>query len=164
MPTLPVYCYATVRKHPYYSRNRLNLRKNVTRLQPFPAEEPLASVFIDILCPFVCMLWKKDHLLFITDSFSKITKAIPIKRLSASYFGKHVVCSCVFNYGPPSGTGSWKWRMVHVKAIPGRLSYNAHQEKLYDDLSLPNEWAVQNIQPNHSDSNANVCSQPPWCL
>lgn len=36
------------------------------------------------------------------------------------------------------GTQRWKWLMLHVEVLPECLSYNVHQEKLYDDVSPPN--------------------------
>lgn len=43
-PTLAVYCYETVRKCPHCARKRIELWKNVTKLQLFPATEPLRAV------------------------------------------------------------------------------------------------------------------------
>lgn len=99
-PALAVECYATVRRA-QTAKNRLKSRKNVTRLQLFPTKEPLTSLCIDILGPFIRTSRRKEHLLVITERSSNMTKTIPLKGVSAAEVAKHFVNSWVFNYGPP---------------------------------------------------------------
>lgn len=86
---------------PHCAQNLLNLKKNVTRLQLFPAKEPLKSVSIDILYSFISTSRKNENLLFIMGRFSKMTKTIPMKVISVVEVTKHFVSSWVFNYAPP---------------------------------------------------------------
>ena len=101
-PALAVDCYATVRKCPHCARNRIKLRKNVEQLQLFPATEPLTSVCIDILGEFIKTQRRNEYLLVITDRYSKLTKTVPMKGISAAEVARHFVNSWVFNYGPPT--------------------------------------------------------------
>ena len=100
-PSLAVDCYATVRKCPQCAKNRMKLRKNATKLQLFPATEPLTSVCIDILGPFIRTARRKEYLLVITDRFSEMKKTVPLKGVSAAEVAKAFVNTWVFNYGPP---------------------------------------------------------------
>ena len=100
-PALAVDCYATVRRCPHCARNRIKLRRNATELQLFPATAPLTSVCIDVLGEFIKTKRGHEYLLVITDRFTKMTKTVPMKGISAAEVAKHFVNSWVFNYGPP---------------------------------------------------------------
>ena len=100
-PALAVDCYATVRNCAQCAKNRIKLRKNVEPLQLFPATEPLASVSIDILGEFITTPRRNKYLLVISDRFTKLTKTVPLKKISAAEVAKSFVDNWVFNYGPP---------------------------------------------------------------
>jgi len=100
-PALAVDCYKTVRNCPQCARNRIKLRRNVEQLQLFPATEPLTSVCIDILGEFIKTPRRNEYLLVITDRFTKLTKTIPMKGISAAEVARCFVNEWVFNYGPP---------------------------------------------------------------
>ena len=101
-PALAVDCYATVRNCPECARERLKLRKNVGELKLFPATAPNESVCIDILGELVRTPRGHRYLLVITDRFTKMTKTVPMKGVSAGEVAKHFVDNWVFNYGPPT--------------------------------------------------------------
>lgn len=86
---LPVDSDETVRKWRHFSRNRLKLLENVIRHHIFPYKEPLSSVCIDILGPFIQTSQRIEYPLVITDRFSKIRKTIPLKSISAAEVAKH---------------------------------------------------------------------------
>lgn len=101
-PALVVYCYATVRNCSNCARNRLKRRKNVTRLQLFPAGELKSSFCNDILGPFIRAPRRNEYLLVLTDRFYKMTKLIPIRGISAAKSAKHFANTWLFNYCSPS--------------------------------------------------------------
>ena len=100
-PALAVDCYATARRCPTCARNRIKLRKNVGELQLFPATAPLESVAIDVLGELIRTQRGNEYLLVITDRFTKLTKTVPMKGISAAEVARHFVNEWVFNYGPP---------------------------------------------------------------
>ena len=100
-PACAVDCYATARRCPTCARNRIKLRKNTTELQLFPATAPLESVAIDVLGELIQTARGNQYILVISDRFTKLTKTVPMKGLSASEVAKHFVNEWVFNYGAP---------------------------------------------------------------
>lgn len=100
-PSLAVDCYENVRKFQNSAEKRSKLRKNLTRLQHFPAKESLTSVCVHILSPFIHRSRKNEQLLLVTIRFSNMTKTKPIKGISSTKVSKHFANSCVFNYDSP---------------------------------------------------------------
>ena len=128
-PALAVDCYATVRNCAQCAKNRIKLRKNVEPLQLFPATEPLASVSIDILGEFITTPRRNKYLLVISDRFTKLTKTVPIKKISAAEVAKSFVDNWVFNYGPhrnssrttdPASQASTSW--TYAAYCPSRTT------------------------------------------
>ena len=101
-PALAVDCYALVRNCTECAKNRIKLRKNVGPLKLFPAKAPLESVSIDILGELVRTQRGNRYILVVTDRFTKLVKAIPLKGVSAAEVAKAFVEHWVFNFGPPS--------------------------------------------------------------
>ena len=100
-PSLALDCYGTVRRCASCARNRIKLRKNTTELQLFPAQAPLESVCIDVLGELIKTSRGHEYLLVITDRFTKLTKTVPLKGISAAEVAKAFVTHWVFNFGPP---------------------------------------------------------------
>ena len=90
-----------VRNFPVCSRNRIHERKRTSFLKLFPATEPLEYVAMDILGP----LPKTEHghrcLLVICDRFSKLTRTVPLRSISAVVVAKAICEHWLFVYGPP---------------------------------------------------------------
>jgi hypothetical protein len=86
------------------AKNRIHERKRASFLKLFPATEPLEFVSLDILGP----LPKTEHgnifLLVITDRFSKLTRTVPLRTISAFVVAKAFSEHLVFVYGPPRYT------------------------------------------------------------
>ena len=101
-PALPIDCYATARKCPTCAKNRLKLRRNVNQLKLFPAKSPLESVARDVFGELVKTARGNQYLLVITDRFTKLTKTVPMKSVSASDLAKAFVNEWIFVYGPPA--------------------------------------------------------------
>ena len=100
-PALAVDCYATVRRCPNCAKNRIKLRQHTTALKLFPATAPLESVALDIYGELVRTSRGNQYLLVISDRFTKLTKTVPLKSVSAAEIAKAFVNEWVFNYGPP---------------------------------------------------------------
>ncbi len=101
-PSLAVDCYAVVRKCPSCAKNRLKLRRNTSKLSLFPPKGPLESVSIDIFGELHRTARGNQYLLMVTDRFSKLTKSIPLKGVSAAEVATAFVNEWVFNFGPPT--------------------------------------------------------------
>ena len=91
----------TVRHCTVCSKNRVTERKRTSFLKLFPASEPLDFVAMDILGP----LPKTEHgnrfLLVISDRFSKLTRTVPLRTITALGVAKAFCDAWVFSYGPP---------------------------------------------------------------
>jgi Integrase core domain/Integrase zinc binding domain/Chromo (CHRromatin Organisation MOdifier) domain len=91
----------TVKQCAVCAKNRIKERKRTSFLKLFPAAEPLEYVSLDILGP----LPKTEHgnrfLLVITDRFSKLTRTVPLRVISALAVAKAFCEHWVFVYGPP---------------------------------------------------------------
>jgi transposase InsO family protein len=93
---------STVRHCTVCAKNRIGERKRTSYLKLFPAEGPLEYVAMDILGP----LPKTEHgnrfLLVISDRFSKLTRTVPLRTISALVVAKAFCDHWVFAYGPPT--------------------------------------------------------------
>jgi transposase InsO family protein len=91
----------TIRQCTTCAKNRVKERKRTSFLKLFPASSPLEYVSMDILGP----LPKTDHgnrfLLVITDRFSKLTRTVPLRTITAFNVAKAFCDAWVFAYGPP---------------------------------------------------------------
>lgn len=91
----------TVRNCTVCAKNRISERKRTSFLKLFPASEPLEYVAVDILGP----LPKTEHgnrfLLVMTDRFSKLTRTVPLRSISAFTVAKAFCDQWVFVYGAP---------------------------------------------------------------
>ena len=68
----------------------------------FPATKPLEFVAIDILGPLVRSRNGFRYLLVITDRFTKLTRTVPIRNMTALTIAKAFVENWVYPYGPPA--------------------------------------------------------------
>ena len=100
-PAMAVDCYATVRKCATCAKNRIKLRQRTNKLQLFPPSGPLESVAIDIFGELLKTKRGFQYLLVISDRFTKLTKTIPLKGVSAGEVARAFTHEWVFNYGPP---------------------------------------------------------------
>ena len=95
--------HATVRACADCPRERISLRKHANYLKLFPATTPLEFVSIDILGELKETPAPRNnrYLLVITDRYSKLTRVVPLKRITAYTVAKAFCESWVFVYGPP---------------------------------------------------------------
>jgi transposase InsO family protein len=91
----------TVRQCHVCAKNRIRERKRTSFLKLFPAAEPVEYVSLEILGP----LPKTEHgnrfLLIIIDRFSKLTRTVPLRTISAYVIAKAFCEHWVFLYDPP---------------------------------------------------------------
>lgn len=100
-PSMALDCHAVTTSCTECARERVKYRKNSTRMKLFPATAPLESVAIDILGELIRTKKGNRFLLVITDRFTKLTKTVPLKRITATAVAHAFVHHWVFHYGPP---------------------------------------------------------------
>ena len=100
--TLSVDALMTVRNCVSCARNRVKLRRHAKQLQLFPAGGPLEFVSIDILGPLVRTARGNRYLLVISDRYTKLTRTVPLPRVTASVVARAFATHWLFTYGPPA--------------------------------------------------------------
>ena len=100
--TLSVDAVTTVKNCVSCARNRVKLRRNSHTLKLFPASGPLEFVAIDILGPLIRTSRGNRFLLVISDRFSKLTRTVPMSRVTEAAVAKAFTTHWAFTYGPPS--------------------------------------------------------------
>ncbi len=101
-PSMAVDCYAVVRKCSTCAKNRIKLRQRSNPLRLFPPAGPLESVAIDIFGPLLKTARGNQYLLMITDRYSKLTKSVPMKTMSAEAVAITFTNEWALTYGPPA--------------------------------------------------------------
>jgi transposase InsO family protein len=91
----------TVRSCTTCAKNRIKERKRTSFLKLFPASEPLEYLSMDILGPLPKTPHGNRFLLVITDRFSKLTRTIPLRTITAHSVAEAFCTHWVFAYGPP---------------------------------------------------------------
>lgn len=98
-PSMAVDTYGVVRQCATCARNRIKLRKHAAALKLFPARAPLEFVVIDILGELVKTPRGNRYLLVMTDRYTKLTKVVPLKQITAPLVAQEFVTHWVYNYG-----------------------------------------------------------------
>jgi transposase InsO family protein len=83
------------------AKNRISERKRTRFLKLFPASEPLQYVAVDILGPLPETENGNRFLLVMTDRFSKLTRTVPLRSISAFTVTRAFCEKWVFVYGAP---------------------------------------------------------------
>ena len=84
------------------AKERVTLRKHASTLNLFPANAPLESVAIDLLGPLPVTSQGNRYLLAMTDRFTKLTRTVPLKSISAFKVAKAFWDVCVYAYEAPA--------------------------------------------------------------
>ena len=84
------------------AQERIKLRAHQSPLKLFPATTPLEYIAIDILGPLKRASTGDQYLLIISDRFSKLTRAIPLRSITALSVAKAFVNNWVVPYGAPA--------------------------------------------------------------
>ena len=99
-PHMAADIFATVRNCTTCAKKRLKLRKRTNPLKLFPARKPLASLCIDILGSLTKSKRGYVFLLVITDRFTKLTRVVPLRKITAYNVAVAFVEHWVFSFGP----------------------------------------------------------------
>jgi len=99
--SIVVDVYAFVANCTQCARNRVSKRRKTNYLKTFPPTEPLTDLCMDLLGPFPRTAAGNEHLLVIVDRFSKMTRAIPLKRIDAETITAAFLDNWVAAFGPP---------------------------------------------------------------
>ena len=83
------------------AKERIKLRNKSNPLKLFPAARTLEFVAIDLLGSLEPAYDGSKHICVISDRYSKLTRAIPMKRISALEVARVFLNNCVFVYGLP---------------------------------------------------------------
>ena len=101
-PHMSADIFAIVRDCPSCSRERLKQRKRQEPLQLFQPTGPLEDVALDLLGPFPKTKQGYQSILVITDRFSKLCQAIPMKTTDAMDCALAFVNHWIYKYGSPA--------------------------------------------------------------
>lgn len=99
---MAIDAYNTVRQCATCARNRFKLRKHASTLKLFPARAPLEYVAIDLLGELIKTPRGNRYLLVMTDRYSKFTRVVPLRNITADTVAKTFVRHWVMAYGTPS--------------------------------------------------------------
>jgi len=82
-PSMVTDIYNTITKCTTCAQNRLSLRRRTSPLTLFPATEPFIDLSVDIFGPIPATRAGNRFILVITDRFSKLTKCVSLRRITA---------------------------------------------------------------------------------
>ena len=100
-PQMVEHIYETVRQCDPCARNRISEKRRTNPLKLFPAQGPLESVAMDILGPLPRTKHGNRFLLVIADRFSKVTKTVPLRTVTALSVARAFCDHWAYVYGPP---------------------------------------------------------------
>jgi len=82
-PSMITDIYNTITKRTACAQIRLSLRRHTSPLKLFPATEPLRDLVVDIFRPIPATKAGNCFILVIIDRFSKLTKCVALRRITA---------------------------------------------------------------------------------
>jgi Integrase zinc binding domain/Integrase core domain len=101
-PSMAKDCLATVRRCPACIAKRLKRGpKSSVPLTIFPPIRPLEFIAIDVLGPLPTTIRGNRFMFCITDRFSKMSVAVPLKEQTASVVAQTLVDRCIAVFGIP---------------------------------------------------------------
>ena len=100
-PHMSIEIYNTVKQCEPCAKESIRLRKIAAKLKLFPATFPLESVALDYIGPLPKSYRGNNHLLVITDRYTKLTRTVPLKNPSAKTTARAFCDFWAFVYGPP---------------------------------------------------------------
>ena len=101
-PSMGVDVYTTARQCSSCARENVKLRKHASSMKLFPAAKPLEFLAIDLLGPLPRTPKGFRYILVITDRYSKLTRVVPLKNMTALTVAKAFCEHWVYPYGPPA--------------------------------------------------------------
>jgi len=100
-PSMVMDIYNTITKCTTCAKNRMSLRRHTSPLTLFPDTEPLTDLSVDIFGPIPATKAGDPFILVITDRFSKLTKCVALRRITAISVASTIIDAWVACYGPP---------------------------------------------------------------
>ena len=100
-PQMSADAATTVRECISCAKNRVRLLRQAGAMKLFQAVRPLEDLAIDILGPLPKSKQGYSFILVITDRFSKLTQAVPLKAIKATDVSVALVNEWLFKYGAP---------------------------------------------------------------
>jgi len=100
-PSMVTEIHTTITKCTTCAQNRLALRRHTTPFTLFQATEPLTELSVDIFGSIPASKKGNRFMLVITDRFAKLTKCVPLRRITAMSVASAIIDACVSSYGPP---------------------------------------------------------------
>jgi len=100
-PTIATDIYGLVGRCALCAKSRLALQRRRTRLKLFPVEEPMTDVAIDICGLVVRSEAGNRFVLVMTDRFSKLTRAVALRKITAITVASAFLETWVASYRPP---------------------------------------------------------------
>jgi len=100
-PSMVVDVYKHVEKCPACAKNRLSERRHTSPMKLFPALEPFSGHAMDNLGPLTTSRGGHKHVLVISDRFTKLTRAIPLRDATALTVSLAFIDTWVAAYGIP---------------------------------------------------------------
>jgi hypothetical protein len=92
--------YETLRQCDACARNRISERRHTTVLQVFPANGPLESLAMDIHGPLPRTKDGNRFLFLMADPYTKVTRTVPLRTVTALSVARAFVDQWVYVYGP----------------------------------------------------------------
>jgi len=86
---------------PTYAKNRLMGKQSKAFMRLFPATEPFAALAIDLLGPLPWTPEGYEYILVICDRFTKVTRAVPLRDITALDGLSAFLDTWVASYGIP---------------------------------------------------------------
>jgi len=100
-PSLAADVYGWVAACPTCAKNRLMGKQSTAPLRLFPATDSFAALAIDLLGPLPRTPEGYEYILVICDRFTKVTRAVPLKNISALDVLSAFLDAWVASYGIP---------------------------------------------------------------
>ena len=100
-PSMVTDIYSTITKCTTRTQDRLSLRRHTSPLTLFPATEPLTDLSVEILGSIPATKAGNRFILVITDRFSKLTKCVALRRITAISVASAIIDAWIACYGPP---------------------------------------------------------------
>jgi transposase InsO family protein len=100
-PRIAEDVYDTVSQCDLCARNQISEKRKPNPLKLFPASGPLESVAMDILGPLPRKIHGNRYLLVISDRYSKVTKTVLLRTVTALSNARAFCDHWAYVYGPP---------------------------------------------------------------
>jgi len=133
-PSMVVDVYKNVKQCPACAKNRLSERKHTTVMKLFTADEPFSGLAMDLLGPLPTSKGGHKHVLVICDRFTKLTRAIPLRKATALTVASAFIDTWVVAYCIPDTVltdNGPQFASVYYQGILGLLGIASHYTSPY---------------------------------